>query len=214
MEVFILKKVHKFRSHSDLKGSGLAKRPALWSNHNARINWELLHERCQTYLFQDHIGRCLKYPVTCPNGCGLSIQRELVSEGDFLVSFRRHRLTVWLTTWCDEFISDTKPYQRWLSSCHDILPLRGDGMRKKGRYVRNCSMRLVIVSVQMSRVAKSTQRTEEKKRMNELKLICMVASRGSSLQRKQILQLVHYNDAILYTRLNAGVFSGKEKFLI
>ena len=42
-------------------------------------------------------------------------------------------------------------------------------MRKKGRYVRNCSMRLVIVSVQMSRVAKSTQRTEEKKRMNELK---------------------------------------------
>lgn len=75
-------------------------------------------------------------------------------------------------------------------------------------------MRLVIVSVQMSRVAKSTQRTEEKKRMNELKLICMVASRGSSLQRKQILQLVHYNDAILYTRLNAGVFSGKEKFLI
>ena len=158
MEVFILKKVHKFRSHSDLKGSGLAKRPALWSNHNARINWELLHERCQTYLFQDHIGRCLKYPVTCPNGCGLSIQRELVSEGDFLVSFRWHKLTVWLTSWHDEFISDTKPYQRWLSSHHDMLPLHGDGMRNKGLYVRNCSIQLTTVNIQMSRVAKSTQR--------------------------------------------------------
>ena len=43
----------------------------------------------------------------------------------------------------------------------------------------------------------------------KLKLICMVASRRGSLQGKQILQLVHYNDAILYTRLNAGVFAEK-----
>lgn len=33
------------------------------------------HPAC---CMQDHIERCLKYPVTCPNGCGLSIQRELI----------------------------------------------------------------------------------------------------------------------------------------
>ncbi|PFX16578.1 TNF receptor-associated factor 6-B [Stylophora pistillata] len=27
---------------------------------------------------RDHIGTCLKYPVTCPNSCGLSIPRELM----------------------------------------------------------------------------------------------------------------------------------------
>ena len=41
----------------------------------------------------------------------------------------------------------------------------------------------------------------------------MVASREGLHQRERILQLLHYNDAILYTWFNAEVFNGKEKFL-
>ena len=47
----------------------------------------------------------------------------------------------------------------------------------------------------------------------KLKLIGMVASREGLHQRERILQLLHYNDAILYTWFNAEVFNGKEKFL-
>ena len=71
----------------------------------------------------------------------------------------------------------------------------------------------------MWRVAKATQRIEEKtvnewlEMKKKLKLIGMVASREGLHQRERILQLLHYNDAILYTWFNAEVFNGKEKFL-
>jgi len=33
---------------------------------------------CSNFLLQDHLGQCAKYPLLCPNKCGLLIPREKV----------------------------------------------------------------------------------------------------------------------------------------
>lgn len=119
----------------------------------------------------------------------------------FLVSCRWNKLTVWLTTRHDEFLSDSKPYQRWLSSRHDILLLRGDGMWNKGWYVRNCNCKQANVTSCIS-----DSEDWKKKCTNEWNEKRNWIIRYGNLREGWIM---YQNNAILFTGFNARVFSGK-----
>lgn len=58
-------------------------------------------------FLQDHIGQCLRFPLPCPNSCGVSIPREKVRHLLVLSMIMRHIIIVrWLLHFSSQYRTD------------------------------------------------------------------------------------------------------------